>query len=309
MMTFTLEEVLSKLYRIADVLPIESLSDSSRFGDHKSIFRGDGHDFYQKNEYDPQNHSIFQIDWRSMTRDKVFVREYKVTRNYPVLLLGDLSNSMLFGVDYQLKERMLLETIGDIGLACFHSQDPMGFIGFADNIIFDEDPKVGEDNIYYLLEQLYYFFDGLLSDGKGTLKKQGTDFYNAFDHIIKKYADTRHFVIILSDFISIDHIPNRQILEDLASYHEVVFIFLDDPNEFGIARGQGFIRVEDIETGRQNIISRRKFREISIDLRQRRKKFRNSLQESGIDSMVLEYGKHFQRLHRFFDARHESFKG
>lgn len=310
MMTFTLEDVLSSIYRAIDVLPIESPSRSNRFGEHRSTFRGEGHDFDRVVEYDPQIHSISQIDWRSKdAQGRVYVREFKVTKDFPTILLGDLSSSMLFGVEKQLKERMLLEVIGDIGLACFHAQDPMGFIGFSEDIIFDEEPKVGEDNIYYVLEQLYDFLDGLASDGKGRLLKSATNFYNAFDRIIKKYPDNKHFIIVVSDFIGLDEIPDTQILEDIASNHEIVFIFLDDPGEFENLKGRGYIKVENMETGQQLDISRRKFRKISADIRQKRKRFRNSLQAIGIDSMVLEYGKHFQRLHRFLDARYESFKG
>jgi uncharacterized protein (DUF58 family) len=305
MMKFSLEEVFSNLYRVANTLPIESPSLRTKFGEHDSPFRGEGYDFDRIVEYDPTVHSLSQIDWRSLTRDSVLVREYKVSKDFPVTILGDVSASMLFGIEHQSKEKMFLEVIGDIGLACFHAQDPMGFMGFAENIIFDEEPKVGEDNIYYLLEQLYEFFDGLASDGKGRLLKKKTDFYNAFDCLINKYGDTRHFIVVISDFIGLEKLPSLQILEDAAAHHEIVFIFLDDPQEFGAVKGPGYVRIEDMETGKQNIVSRKRFHKMGANIRQQRRKLRDSLQEIGIDSMVLEYGKHFQRLHRFFDARYE----
>lgn len=309
MMTFPLEEIFSSIHRIANVLPIESLSVSSRFGEHKSLFKGDGHDFDQKTEYDPQVHSLSQIDWLSMTRDKVFVREFRVTKEFPVLLLGDLSASMLFGIDHQLKERMFLEVMGDIGLACFHAQDPMGFVGFGEDIIFNESPKIGEDHTYYLMEQVYNFFDGMTSDGRGGIIKSGTNFCNAFDFLLRTYIGSRHFIIVVSDFIGIEHLPSLQFLDDISSQHEVVFLFLDDPLEFSINTGLGLIKTENIETGQSRTVTRNKFRKEGMRVRRQRREFRNHLQEIGIDSMVLEYGKHFQRLHRFFDARSESFKG
>ncbi len=307
-MTFTLEEVFSSIYRAADTLPIESLSRSVRFGEHKSQFRGDGHDFDRISEYDPTIHSLAQIDWRSMTKDKVYVRESKVTKDFQVIVLGDLSTSMASGVnDKQHKERMLLEVTGDVGLACFHAQDPFGFIGFAEDIIFSEPPKIGEDNVFYLVEQIYEFFDGLASDGRGKLVRQKTDFYKAFDFIMRTYVNTSCLIVVVSDFIGLENLPDLKVMEDVAAHHELVFIFLDDPREFA-ERGPGYLRMENLETEEQTIVSRRKMIELNAELRRERKKTREKLREIGIDSMVLEFEKHFQRLYRFFLNRQEIFR-
>lgn len=309
MMTFTLEEIFSSMYRAADTLPIESLSKNPRFGEHKSQYKGDGHDFDRMTEYDPQVHTVSQIDWRSMTRDKVSVRESRVTKDFPVLVLADLSTSMAFGVkDLQHKERMLLETLGNIGLACFHAQDPFGLMGFAEDIIFDEQPKVGEDNIFYLIEQLYKFFDGIASDGKGKLERHRTDFYKAFDSVMRKYANTNCLIVVISDFVGLENLPNLKIMEDVAAQHELVFIFLDDPLEFEASKGSGYLRMESLETSEEVMVARRKMPELSAKIRQMRRSTRERLREIGIDSMVLEYGKHFQRLYRFFLTRQEIFR-
>lgn len=306
MMTFSLQDVFSSIYRVANTLPVDLFSRRVRFGEHKSQFRGDGHDFDRIVEYDPQIHTISQIDWRSMTRDKVFVRESRVTKDFPVIVVADLSTSMTLGFDdRQHKERMLLETLGNIGLACFHAQDPLGLIGFAEEIIFNELPKVGEDNLFYLVEQLYEFFEGISSDDKGKLDRQKTDFYNAFDFLVRTYPNTNCFVVVISDFIGLENLPDLKVLEDVSSYHDVIFIFLDDHEELQVNSGLGYVRLEDVETGKTSIVSRRKIKQLNVEIRQKRKSTREKLREVGVDSVVLEYGKHFQRLHRFFLARQE----
>ena len=308
-MTFTLEEVFSSVYRAADTLPIELPSRSIRFGEHRSQFRGDGHDFDRVVEYDPQVHSIAQIDWRSMTRDKVFVRESKVTKDFSVIMMADLSTSMAFGVrDCQHKERMLLETLGDIGLACFHAQDPMGLIGFAEDVVINELPKVGEDHVFYLTEQLYELFNGFYSDGKGKLDRRRTDFYNAFDFLMRTYVNTNCLIIVVSDFIGLQNLPNPKVLEDILSHHEMVFIFLDDPVEFESKSIAGHLKMRNMGTGKQTVVARRKIKELGINIRKIRKAEREKLRGIGIDSIVLEYGKHFQRLQRFFLIRQELFR-
>ncbi|MBI2065412.1 MAG: hypothetical protein HYT62_05195, partial [Candidatus Yanofskybacteria bacterium] len=282
MMAFTLEEAFSSVYRAADTLPIGLPSRSIRFGEHRSQFKGDGHDFDRIVEYDPQVHSIAQIDWRSMTKDKVFVREARVTKDFSVIVMADLSTSMTFGVsDRQHKERMLLEVFGDIGLACFHSQDPMGLIGFAGDIIFNETPKVGEDNVFYLMEQLYRFFDGLSSDGLGKMDRHKTDFYNAFDFLMRTYANTNCFVIVISDFIGLQNLPNFKVLEDVLSSHEIALVFLDDPSEFGheVEFRLGRVRMQNMETGDRTTVARRQMRSLGLAIRRQRKETREKLRE------------------------------
>lgn len=310
MMTFTLDDIFSSIYKVANTLPIEDFSRNMRFGEHRSQFRGDGHDFDRIVEYDPQVHSLSQVDWRSMDyKRRVYVRESRITKDFPVVVMADMSTSMLFGVDAQHKERMLLECMGDIGLSCYHAQDPMGFIGFAEDIIFDEEPRVGEGQLYYLIGETFKFFEGISEDGKGKLGKNITNFHNAFDFFARKYADKQCLLIVISDFIGIEEIVKSPVLQDVASRHEVVFVFLDDPLEFTINEGPGSLRVENIEDGEQLVVVRRNLNKIGAEIRQARKKMREeNLKELRIDSIVLEYGKHFQRLCRFFIAREESFR-
>lgn len=310
MMTFTLDDIFSSIYKVANTLPIEDFSRNMRFGEHRSQFRGDGHDFDRVVEYDPQVHSLSQVDWRSVDyRRRVYVRESRITKDFPVVVMADMSTSMLFGVDAQHKERMLLECMGDIGLSCYHAQDPMGFIGFAEDIIFDEEPRVGEGQLYYLIGEVYNFFDGLKEDGKGKLSKNITNFHNAFDFFARKYANKQCLLIVISDFIGIEEVVESPVLRDVANQHEVVFVFLDDPLEFTINQGPGSIRIENIEGGEQLVVARRNLNKIGTDIRRARKKMREeNLKELRIDSIVLEYGKHFQRLYRFFIGREESFR-
>lgn len=315
MMTFTLDDIFSSIHRVAKTLPIEDFSRSTRFGEHRSQFRGDGHDFDRVVEYDPQVHSLSQVDWRSMDyKRRVYVRESRVTKDFPVVVMADLSTSMLFGVNAQNKERMLLECIGDIGLACYHAQDPMGFVGFAEDIVFDEEPRVGEGHLYYLIGETYNFFEGATEDGKGKFSKHVANFYNAFDFFSRKYANKQCLLIVISDFIGMEDVVKSPVLQDVASQHEVVFIFLDDPSEFSINQGPGSVRIENIEDGEQLVVARRNLKKIGADIRQTRKKMREGdffnvgLKSLRIDSIVLEYGKHFQRLYRFFIGREESFR-
>lgn len=313
-MEFTLNDVFSSIHKTANALPIGNPAHRIRFGEHPSRFMGHGPDFYQIVEYDHEKHTVNQIQWHlTDPYGTVFVREAKVTKDFETIILGDLSASMMF------KLRLFFETLGNIGLTCSHAQDPMGFIGFADNIIFNERPKVGEDQVYYLLEKLYKFFEDIEKDGRGPIIRKGTNYQRIFEYVAAKYLNKHCFIIVLSDFIGAEEFFDSQILKDVASQHEVVFLFLDDPSEFKVTSwlsrrlkiGFGYLRLSNIETGGKVTISLRKYIKIGKQIREKRKEARNRLRDARIDSMVLEYtknGKHFERLYRFWLQRQDLIK-
>ena len=316
-MRFTLNDVHSSIHKAANALPIATPASRVRYGDHTSRFKGQGPDFYQIVEYDSEEHTIDQIQWHLTDPDgTVFVREAKITKDFMVIVMADLSTSMMFSLDYPSKLRLLFETIGNIGLTCSHAQDPMGFIGFAEDIIFDERPKVGEGATHYLLGELYKFFEGIEKDGQGSLMKGETDFQKSFEFFASKYVHKHCCLIIISDFIGAEDFFASQTLRDISGQHEVIFLFLDDPNEFGgnswfgrwFKPGAGYLRIQSIETGEVALVSMKQMQKIGQTIRQKRKEMRNRIKDIGIDSMVLEYtneGKHYERLYRFFLRRQE----
>ncbi len=312
-MQFTLNDIHSSIHKAANALPISTPASRVRYGDHTSRFKGQGPDFYQISEYNPEEHTIDQIQWHLTDPDgTVFVREAKITKDFVVVVMADLSTSMMFSSDYPSKQRLLFETIGNIGLTCSHAQDPIGFIGFAEDVVFDERPKVGEGVIYYRLGGLYKFFEGIEGDGRGPLKRGETNFQKAFEFFSSKYVNKHCCLIVLSDFVGAEEFFTSQMLHDVSNQHEVVFLFLDDPKEFNINRTFGYLRTQSIETGETVVVSLRKIIKIGQELRRKRKEMRNCLKDLGIDSMVLEYttkGKHYERLYRFFLNRQEAIRG
>ncbi len=302
-MDFTVEDVFSGIERASNYIPVESLSMRYRFGEHKSGFR-DGRDFYQIREYEPETDSAADILWHLREPSgKVYVRETNVTKEFIGIVLADLSASMIY------KSRLLLETIGNIGLTFFHGQDPMGLIGFSEGIIIDEEPRVGEGNIYYLLNQLYKYLDHMFKEKPKSLKSHTTDMAKALDFFLQRYYNKQCFVMVVSDFIGCEDIINSPLLQEISNQNEVVFIFLDNPEEFKVKLPIGYLRRGDVEKGTTQFVSLKKMAKKIAEDRVNRKQFRDDLwNEMSVGSTVLEYGKHFDRLSRFFLIREEMFR-
>lgn len=299
-MEFQFNDILSVLANVNTEVPAIKLSTRMHLGDHKSTFFGPSYDIFDVQEYDPERDPPNQIIPLLMSEedDIIFARKCIEQHEVRVVFLVDLSSSLDIGLGF-LKRRLLLESIGFIGAAGARHQDPVGLVGFTDKIVLNMPTRCGLSNFHYLLRCTYDFFENQRID-----KPRATDFYEGFDHL-RKVFDKPCFVPIISDFIGFQKIIHSPLFKFISSRHELVFIFLDDPAEFSRNAGWGYVRLDDIESGRSMIVSRRKLRKLDSLARIERKALRNELRRMRIDSIVLEYGRHIKRLQRFFIRRHK----
>lgn len=294
-MEFKFSDVLSALANVRTEVPIIRPSTRMHLGEHGSIFFGPSYNFFDIQEFDPERDPPNQIIPALVSEedDIILARKCIEQHEVKIVFLADFSSSLDTGVDL-LKRRLLLETIGFIGAAATRQQDPVGVMGFTDRVVLDIPARCGLNNFHYLLRSAYDFFDGHDRD-----KIRSTDFYEGLNSLKKAY-DKPCFVPVISDFVGFEKIVESPLFRFIKSRHELIFIFLDDPLEFSRNSGWGFLQVEDIETGKSSVVSRRKLRGSDLDLRQKRRTLRKDLRRMGIDSVVLEYGKHIKRLRRFF---------
>src|SRR4029450_4046636 len=74
---------------------------------------------------------------------------------------------------------------------------------------------------------------------------------------------TRHSIVLISDLVDIvgDQASIEfKLLGGLAWKHDVIVLVLDDPDEFRLPGSLGFVRISNMETGEQTVISARKTR-------------------------------------------------
>jgi len=83
----------------------------------------------------------------------------------------------------------------------------------------------------------------------------------------------------------------------------MVFI-LDDPQEFEVKSRLGYIRISDMETGKQTVISARKAGAIRRKIEESRAALQYTLKHKcGVDSVVLTPGNHTEALPKFLISR------
>lgn len=307
MKNFEFNDVLSALSHIRGGVPAIRLSSRIRLGEHKSSFFGPSYDFYDIKEYDPESDSPNQIisSLTSADEDVIYARKCIEQHEVRVVFLVDLSSSIDAGFNFA-KRRLLLEAAGFIGITGARYQDPIGLVGFTDKIVLNQPARSGINNFYHLLRTLYEFLDDKEPSKRDYVVRK-TDFTVALDFLRRSFSRPC-LVPVISDFVGFEKLVATPLLRSVAARHELLFIFLDDPKELLVGKGVGYLRVENFESGKRAIISRRKLIELEKEVRRQRKEMRVELRGVGIDSIVLEYGRHFNRLHRFFMARHKYFR-
>jgi uncharacterized protein (DUF58 family) len=298
MRKFTFNDVLSSLRHIRGGIPVQRLSSRVRLGEHRSFFFGPSNDFFDIQEYDPDRdppNSIIDIG----DDETIYARRCIEPHDVQINILVDVSTSISAGVNFH-KQRTLLETVGFIGVTGIRYQDPVGLVGFSDRICLNFKSKTGAAHFYYLLKILYNFLVENNNIQKNSIRK--TDFFAALDFVRRSF-NKRCFIPIVSDFLGFENVVSSPLFRSVAANHELICIFLDDPKEFLSIYGRGYIEMKDIESSRRMIVSRSNTIEIERDERKKRREIRRLLRALGVDSVVLEYGKHFKRLKSFFELR------
>ena len=84
----------------------------------------------------------------------------------------------------------------------------------------------------------------------------------------------------------------------------MMMLVLDDPDEFRVKSRLGYIRISDMETGKQTVISARKAGAIRRRIEESRAALQYRLKhEAGIDSVVLTSENHLEALPKFLISR------
>ena len=310
-MTYDFKDVLAALTHIRGGIPIKKLSKKIRLGAHRSIFFGPSYDLSDIRVYDPERDPPNLIIWSLYDPDEgiIWARKTIEEHEIQVRFVVDLSSSVVEAGTDLTKRKMVLEAVGFLGMSAARYQDQIGLIGFTDRIVLNLPPRGGVINFTHLLKTLYdYIEESHFKKGKPETRK--TDFVVMLD-FINRTANKSCFIPIISDFVRFEEIfdspQSLRLLKYIATKHELVLVFIDNFSEISGITGRGYLRVEDIETGKQTTVLRKKARVIMESVRRKRTELRKQkLRNLGIDSVVLEPGKQISRLQKFFIKRNKS---
>ena len=226
-------EIIKKVRKIE--IKTRGLSSNIFAGQYHSAFKGRGMAFSEVREYQFGD-DVRDIDWNVTARfHRPYVKVFEEERELTVMLLIDVSGSLDFGTQKQMKRDMVTEIAATIAFSAIQNNDKIGVVFFSDKIEKYIPPKKGRKHILYIIREMLDFHP----ESKRTDVKQAVEFLSS----VQKRRTT---AFILSDFyVRNDFMQSLQIAN---RKHDVVAIQVYDQRAKDLP-DVGLMRVVDAETG------------------------------------------------------------
>jgi uncharacterized protein (DUF58 family) len=261
-------------------------------GEYHSVFKGRGMEFSEVREYQFGD-DIRNIDWNVTARfGHPFIKVFEEERELTVILLVDLSGSLLFGTLEKTKQQIAAELSAILAFSAMKNNDKVGLILFTDKIEKFVPPRKGKIHVLRLIREVLSFEP----KGKTTNLKSALEYMN---NAIKK----KSIVFLISDFMDQGY---EKILRIVGKKHDLVGIVLSDRRESQLPR-IGLIKLTDPETGKERWIdtSDTKVQKTITDVRQKIIQNRKSLfLSSRLDSVEVNTDQNYVKpLVQFFRVR------
>ena len=231
-------EIIKKVRKIE--IKTRGLSSNIFAGQYHSAFKGRGMAFSEVREYQFGD-DVRDIDWNVTARfHRPYVKVFEEERELTVMLLIDVSGSLVFGTQKQMKRDMVTEIAATIAFSAIQNNDKIGVVFFSDKIEKYIPPKKGRKHILYIIREMLDF----QPESKRTDVKQAVEFLSS----VQKRRTT---AFILSDF----YVRNdfQQSLQICNRKHDVVAIQVYDQRARELP-DVGLMKVVDAETGYEQYV-------------------------------------------------------
>ena len=226
-------EIIKKVRKIE--IKARGLSSNIFAGQYHSAFKGRGMAFSEVREYQFGD-DVRDIDWNVTARfHRPYVKVFEEERELTVMLLIDVSGSLDFGTQKQMRRDMVTEIAATIAFSAIQNNDKIGVVFFSDKIEKYIPPKKGRKHILYIIREMLDFHP----ESKRTDVKQAVEFLSS----VQKRRTT---AFILSDFYARNDF--QQSLQIANRKHDVVAIQVYDQRARELP-DVGLMKVVDAETG------------------------------------------------------------
>lgn len=261
-------------------------------GEYHSVFKGRGMEFSEVREYQFGD-DIRNIDWNVTARfGHPYVKIFEEERELTVIMMVDLSGSLMFGSSSKTKQRIAAEVSALLSFSALKNNDKVGLLLFTDKIEKFVPPRKGRKHVLRIVREVLSF----KPEGNRTNLKSALEYLN---RAVKKRA----IVFLISDFIDEGY---EKILRVISRKHDLIGIVLEDRREKQIP-ALGLLKIIDPETEQEiwldtsNRIFQQNFVTKTKELLDRRKYLFRS---NKIDSINIQTGENYIKpLVQFFKLR------
>ena len=231
-------EILKKVRKIE--IKTRGLSSNIFAGQYHSAFKGRGMAFSEVREYQ-YGDDVRDIDWNVTARfHKPYVKVFEEERELTVMLLIDVSGSLDFGTQVQLKKDLVTEIAATLAFSAIQNNDKIGVVFFSDKVEKYIPPKKGRKHILYIIREMLDFH----AESRKTDVKMALEFLTG---VMKRRCTT----FLLSDFYTRGDF--EQALTICNRKHDVVAVQVYDKRA-KMLPDVGLMKVVDAETGHEMYI-------------------------------------------------------
>ena len=273
-------EIIKKVRKIE--IKTRGLSSNIFAGQYHSAFKGRGMAFSEVREYQFGD-DVRDIDWNVTARfHRPYVKVFEEERELTVMLLIDVSGSLDFGTQRQMKRDMVTEIAATLAFSAIQNNDKIGVVFFSDRIEKYIPPKKGRKHILYIIRELLDF----------KPESRRTDIRGALE-FMTSVAKRRCTAFVLSDFF--DQQDFLQPLTICNREHDVVAIQVYDQRAKTLP-DVGLMRVVDAETGHEQYIdtSSRRLRQAHTQyFLLRQAKLNDAFNKSNVDHVSVATNEDF----------------
>jgi uncharacterized protein (DUF58 family) len=261
-------------------------------GEYRSVFKGQGLEFYEVREYVPGD-DIRLIDWNVSARlGYPYIKKFIEERQQSIILCVDVSASQDFGSQKLSKNESAAEIAAVLAFSAIKNNDLVGLLMFSDRIEKYIPPKKGRRHVLQVVREILSF------------KREGrrTDMAQALRYL-SRVNKKSSVLFVISDFLADGY---EQPIRILSKKHDLIPIIIKDKLERFLPE-LPVVCFEDPESGDlihidlRNEKLRRDYEEASGEAMSGLRKFFRSLE---IDHLELATdGEYVAALNRFFKAR------
>lgn len=267
-------DIIKKVRKIE--IKTRGLSSNIFAGQYHTAFKGRGMAFSEVREYQ-YGDDVRDIDWNVTARfNKPYVKVFEEERELTVMLLVDVSGSLDFGTQKQMKRDMVTEIAATLAFSAIQNNDKIGVIFFSDKVEKYIPPKKGRKHILYIIREMLDFHAENLH----------TDVQEAIE-FLTSVSKRRCTAFILSDFyVRKDFMQTLTIAN---RKHDIVAIQVYDKRACELP-DVGLMKVVDAETGFEQYIdtSSRRLRDSYKQYwNNRQKQLKETFTRSNVDNVSI----------------------
>ncbi|UJG44921.1 MAG: DUF58 domain-containing protein [Candidatus Heimdallarchaeum endolithica] len=212
-------------------------------GHRRSIFRGPGTEYADLREY-VEGDDLRFVDWNASSRIpfKLIVRDYEQERNTNVVLMLDISHSMLLG-DPVPRIKLAVEASATLAYTVLINRDLFGWASFSDKLHNYIPPRGGKLHFYHIIHEMLK----IAPHGK-------TNIGDAIREVALSLK-RRSIIILLTDLHgNLESAMNGFKVAKLKK-HEIKVIHTVDPEEFLFPKNPRQVKYLDPETNQMKVVN------------------------------------------------------